>query len=458
MPNTWAGLVLAAGEGVRMNSQIPKPLHEIAEVPMLSYTVRSLERAGLARIVVVISESMAGSWLPRLKRIAPESIFKVQNSGKGTGAAPLFAKDALADAKNIVLRYSDVPFVSADTLEGMMRLHESSGALMTALTGKPRDIFGLGRVLRDEAGHPLKIVEAADLDDSTRGIEEANTGGYCFDTEWCFKSLENLKPVNGEIRLTDLLELASAQGKARSFSVTEAVEQVSVNSRMQLAQAERVFRSFQCERLMRSGVTVTDPQTTYVSSTAKVGRDTVILPGTHLMGDIEVGEDCVIGPNAVIKDSVILDKVRIEMANLEGCRINSRASVGPYCRVRDGSVIGSGASIGNCAEIKNSDIGKDVRIGHFSYVGDTSIGDKTNIGAGAVTCNFDGVKKHRTLIGKGVFVGSGVMMVAPLHIGENSMIGAGAVVTHDVERGSTVAGVPARPMSMKGTTVDRSTL
>ncbi len=451
--NQWAGVVLAAGRGTRMNSKLPKPFHTIADIPMLGHVVKCLEQSGISKIVVVVSKDIINFHKDKLKNAAPRATFTVQESDKGSGAAITFAKSACYTADNIVVAYCDVPFVSTATLSSMMKLHTQSVALMTILTGEPKNVIQLGRVIRNSNQELLKIVESKDLNEHQSKIKEANIGWYCFKANWLFSALKRLKPAaNSEIRLTDLLQHAVTEHRAKSVKASEPLENLSVNSRVELAEAETAFNTSICRKFMLNGVTIEDPNTTKISPLATIGQDTIIRSCTYILGNTHVGKECRIGPNTLIKNSVVDDFVEITMAHLEGSRVESHAFIGPFCRIRHKSTIGKNAFIGNCAEIKNSTIGSNSHVGHFSYVGDTHMGANANFGAGAVTCNFDGKSKSHTTIGDNAFIGSGSMLIAPVNIGSNAKIGAGSVVNKDVNPYSSVVGVPARPLKLRSKT------
>jgi bifunctional UDP-N-acetylglucosamine pyrophosphorylase/glucosamine-1-phosphate N-acetyltransferase len=295
-----------------------------------------------------------------------------------------------------------------------------------------------------------KVVEEAEATPQQKAICEVNTSWYCFDAAWLWEELGAVRTsAAGEKYLTDLVEAASARGKAATVVLADHVEALGVNDRTQLAQVERVMRERIRRRLMLSGVTMRDPDTTYVDSDVEIGPDTVLLPGNHIMAGTRIGAGCEIGPNSVLKDCRIGDGARVISSFVDGAEIGEGISVGPFSRIRPGTKIEPGAYIGNFAEIKNSNIGPGSHVGHFSYVGDTDIGKEVNIGAGTVTANYDGRNKHRTVIGDGAFVGSDSVIVAPVNIGEGAHTGAGSVVNRDVPAGETVVGVPAKPIAQR---------
>jgi bifunctional UDP-N-acetylglucosamine pyrophosphorylase/glucosamine-1-phosphate N-acetyltransferase len=307
--------------------------------------------------------------------------------------------------------------------------------------------------LRNKDGSPTRIVEDKDADDSERLINEINVGAYCFKADWLWPELQKLRRSNnetGEIYLVDLVERASKTGQ-RVFTVetSDQNEALGVNTRVHLAQAEQALRQRIRERHMLAGVTMLDPATTYIDSDSALSEDVTLYPNTSILGKTTVGRETVIGPGAIIADSRIGVGCKIGQSTIEGSVIEDRVDIGPYCHIRPGSRIESGVRLGNYVEVKNSRIGRDTQSGHFSYIGDAEVGRGVNIGAGAITCNYDGKRKHRTIIGDNAFIGSDTMLIAPVRIGRGSRTGAGAVVTHDVAPGDTVIGVPARVMKPK---------
>ena len=291
-------------------------------------------------------------------------------------------------------------------------------------------------------------MEEADADDAALAIDEFNAGYYCMDANVAWNLLENLTPsANGELYITDAVAAAVSAGRrVEAVVASEPSELIGVNDRAELAAAEAVLRARIRRRWMLDGVTMIDPDSTYIDSEVTIGQDTTIKPNTHLLGSTSIGIDAVIGPGTVLEDSRVGDGAQVISSHVESARIGERATVGPFSHLRPGAVIGPDAHIGNYAEVKDSVIGPGARIGHFSYVGDATVGAGANIGAGTVTCNYDGDAKHRTHIGENAFIGSGSMLVAPVSIGAGASTGAGSVVTHDVPPGARVAGVPARPM------------
>ena len=449
MNENWVGVVLAAGKGVRMRSSLPKTLHTVCGRPLVSHVVGSMRAAGIGRTVAVISKNMAAmAEVPAA--VGDDTVLAVQAEQLGTADALLSARESVAGASSILVGAGDMALVRPDTIRRMVSAHGETGSAVTVLTANVEKPFGLGRVVRDYAGQPLRVVEEVDADEETRAISEVNTSWYCFDSDWLWDRLAAVaKSPSGEKYLPDLVEAAAVEGGVAAVEAFEAVEAMGANDRVQLAAVEAAMRSRINAGLMKSGVTITDPATTYVDVGVTVRTDTVLLPGTRLTGKTSIGERCEIGPNSTIRDSAVGDDVRITASFVEESTVQSDVTIGPFSHLRPGAVIESGAHIGNYAEIKNSQIGSGTHVGHFSYVGDSSLGNDVNIGAGTVTANFDGETKHSTVIGEGAKIGSGTMIVAPVNIGAKARTGAGSVVTKDVEAGTTVVGVPARPIGKK---------
>jgi bifunctional UDP-N-acetylglucosamine pyrophosphorylase/glucosamine-1-phosphate N-acetyltransferase len=315
--------------------------------------------------------------------------------------------------------------------------------MLTAKSANPR---GFGRVLRDEAGQIVGIVEAAHATPEQLAIQELNVGAYIFEVVWLWANIPKL-PLSpkGEYYLTDLIAMAVDQGVViNSAQVESGHEIIGINTRSHLAEAEAALRQQINQKWMLAGVTMLDPERTYIEPRVEIGQDTIILPNTHLLGDTSIGSECIIGPNSSLRDSRVGDKCRIEQSVVEEAVLEDQVDVGPFAHLRSGAHLERGVHMGNFGEVKNSRLGPGVKMGHFSYIGDAQIGPDVNIGAGTITCNYDGKQKHKTEIGAGAFIGSDTMLVAPLRIGENARTGAGAVVTKNVPDDSVAVGVPAR--------------
>ena len=450
--NSWVGVILAAGVGSRMRSSIPKPLHTLCGRTLIEQTVRTLREAGIERVVIVASPILAAD--PQLLEIVDGDTDKgvtvaIQNEPRGTGHALLSASDAASEATHILVANADMPLITADTVRSMLATHTDLNASITLLTGKGDVPPGFGRVKRHSEGHVIEIVEEADADEAALSIDEFNAGYYCMNTDVAWSLLAGLEPsAKGEIYITDVVSAAVKSGApVEAVLVSDLSEVAGINDRTELAAAEAVMRARILRHWMLKGVTMIDPDATYIDSGVSIGQDTTIKPGSHLLGETQIGMDVVIGPDTVLEDTSVNDGAVVISSHAESAVIGERATIGPFSHLRPGSVIGPDAHIGNYAEIKDSVIGSGAKIGHFSYVGDTTVGAGANIGAGTVTCNYDGDVKHQTLIGENAFIGSGTMLVAPVSIGPGASTGAGSVVIHDVPPGERVAGVPARSIS-----------
>jgi bifunctional UDP-N-acetylglucosamine pyrophosphorylase / glucosamine-1-phosphate N-acetyltransferase len=354
-----------------------------------------------------------------------------------------------ADVEHVLVIGADTPLVSAESLSAVAA--SIPPAVMGLVASHVREPRGYGRVLLDEPGRALRIVEEADTTSEERGINLVNGMIFAFDARWLRATLPSVPPsAVGEIYLTTLVDLATQSG--RLVSVVEAPDEgeiLGVNTRSQLADAEALLRQRVNRRLMDAGVTLIDPASTFIDDSVAVGQDVVIRPNTHLRGRTLVGDGCVLGPGTEIVDSHLGENVRIWWSVVEGAQVGDGVTIGPYGRIRPGTVLDAESAIGSFAEVKNSHVGARTQMHHFSYLGDAEVGTDVNIGAGAITCNYDGRDKHPTVIGSNVFVGSDTMLIAPVKLGDRAMTGAGSVVTRDVPADTAVVGVPARPITRK---------
>ena len=440
---SWAAVILAAGKGSRMKSKLPKVLHPVCGRPMLSHVIYAVTQAIHGRLAVVVP--------PNSKDISGQidaSIACVeQHQANGTGHALLQSEPVLGGrATHVLVAYGDTPLLLSATLSQMMRRHESSDAAVTLLTAFLDSPHGLGRIIRNGDGTIVDIVEDVDADESQSSVHEINAGVYAFRADWLWPALRKLAPsTSGEYYLTGLVKLAASSGMlADSLASHDSTEVLGVNTRLDLAQAEQIMRRRILDRWMLEGVTIVDPLTAYIDASVEIGSDTVIHPNTAIKGASSVGNRCELGPNSTVVDSVIGDDCRVVASVLEGAHLDSSVHVGPFSHLRPATFLERNVHIGNYVEVKNSRIGQDTAMGHFSYVGDADVGSNVNIGAGAITCNFDGEKKHRTVIEDGAFIGSDTMLVAPLRVGARASTAAGSVVTRDVPADSLAVGVPAR--------------
>ncbi len=448
--DVWAGVVMAAGAGTRMKSKTPKVLHKLCGRELLTFPVEALKDAGIGRVVVVVSSDNVEG----IKALLGDSVqYALQDRPLGTGHALLQAAPLLGgQAEHVVVLNGDSPLVRPETLESLCARHLSGGSAITLLSAPSWPDEGMAMIVRDGDGQVTRIVEAKDMtgDEGTKTFE-ANGGAYCFRAEWLWENLPRVEkaPV-GEFYLTTLVSMAAAQVAGVQAVVSqEAQEVLGINDRRQLARAEAAMRQRIRDRWMREGVTMLDPASTFVDASAVIGQDTVIYPNTMILGRSQVGSDCLIGPSTLIQDSHIGDGCKVVASVLEEAVMEESVDMGPFAHLRPGAYLETGVHLGNFAEVKNSRLGRDVTMGHFGYVGDASIGAGVNLGAGLVTCNYDGVQKHRTVVEEGAFIGCDTMFVAPVKIGAGAVTGAGAVVTKDVPPHRLAVGVPAKIVESK---------
>jgi bifunctional UDP-N-acetylglucosamine pyrophosphorylase/glucosamine-1-phosphate N-acetyltransferase len=437
-------VILAAGLGTRMKSARPKVLHEIGGRPMLVWAVESARQAIEGGKLVVVIRPEAKSAV--LEILGPQATFALQPERLGTGHAALQAAHALAGTKLVLVTSADMPLLRPETLRGLVETQRRNEGPLTLLAAQADSPRGFGRIVRDGSGHVIAVVEEAAATQEQLLLREVNVGAYCFRADWLWDALRRL-PLSpkGEYYLTDVVGIAVADGKSVGVvGAEDPHEVIGVNTREHLAEAEAALRSRILRQWMLAGVTLQDTASTYIGPDVILGTDTVVLANTHLEGKTSVGAGCTLGPNTLIRDSILGDGCTVEASVLEGARLDEQVEVGPFAHLRPGAHLMRGVHMGNFGEVKDSTLGPGTKMGHFSYVGDAEIGPKVNIGAGTVTCNYDGEKKSPTTIGEGAFIGSDTMLVAPVEVGKGARTGAGAVVTKDVPDDSVAVGVPAR--------------
>jgi bifunctional UDP-N-acetylglucosamine pyrophosphorylase/glucosamine-1-phosphate N-acetyltransferase len=437
-----ACIVLAAGESKRMKSATSKALHALCGVPLLSRVLRTLAELEASPVVVVVAPDAAD--VMRLAE-AHGAVTCVQPEPLGTGHATLQAADLLEGfAGTVLLTCVDIPLLRAETLTDLVERHRSAQAAATILTAEYEDPTGYGRIVRGADGSVAAIVEHRDADEQTRSIREINSSVYCFRSPLLFELARQIGSENeqGEQYLTDVIEMMVERGeRVEAVIVEEPQEIAGINDRVQLAEAERVLRDRTRERLMREGVTLVDPPTVYIDDEVAIGCDTVVWPCTFILGDSAIGCGCTIGPHATIDNCRVGDRVQILHGSLvRDSQIGNEAQIGPFAHIRQDSRVDKGARAASFVELKNAEVGKGTKITHFSYLGDAVVGPEANVGAGAVTCNYDGFRKHRTIIGKGAFIGTNASLVAPLKVGDGAYIGAGSTITKDVPAGALAVG------------------
>jgi bifunctional UDP-N-acetylglucosamine pyrophosphorylase/glucosamine-1-phosphate N-acetyltransferase len=426
-------IILAAGEGKRMRSRQPKVLHRLCGRPLIGYPLR-IARTLADRIVIVVppnADEVAALAGPDVRTV-------VQRERLGTGHAALQAREACGDGTILVLP-GDMPLLTAETIERLVRHHSAAGAAATLLTAVVDSPYGYGRVLR-QRGRVTRIVEERDATDDQKKINEIGTSVYCFDARKLWPALAEVRPDNeqGEHYLTDVVGILLRSGaRIEAVTVPDAAEAVGINDRRQLAAVAAIQRRRILDHLMESGVTILDPASTYIEDTVTIGADTVVYPQVVLEGTTEIGGECVIGSGCHVSASRIGDRVRLKpYCVLTDAVVEEEAELGPFCHLRPQVHIGARARIGNFVELKKSRIGRGTKANHLAYIGDATVGDNVNIGAGAITCNYDGQAKHETKIGDQAFIGTNASLVAPLTIGEGAYIGSGSVITKDVPPGA----------------------
>jgi len=437
------GIILAAGQGTRMRSDLPKVLHPLGGCPLIEYSVSNIRKITDYKPVVIV-----GHGAQEVKNLLGEGVdYVFQEPQLGTGHAVQQAENLLkGDVDIIVVVTADMPLLTEKTLKRLLDIQLEKNPALALLTTLSEDSYGFGRILRDPGGKVYEIVEEAHATEEQLKIKELNASVYCFDANWLWEALPRI-PISakGEYYLTDLVGIAVKDGLAvEAFVIEDNQETLGINTRAHLAEAEAIIRKRINMEWMLAGVTILDPVTTYIERDVIIGQDTVIYPNTFLRGNTQVGAGCVIGPNTIIQDTRIGDQCQVLSSTVEMAILENNVDVGPYAHLRKGAHLAKGVHMGNFGEVKNSYIGPGSKMGHFSYIGDATLGSGVNIGAGTITCNFDGESKHPTEIGEGSFIGSDTMLVAPIKIGAHSRTGAGSVVTKDVPANTVVVGVPAR--------------
>ena len=442
----FVGIVLAAGEGLRMKSRVPKVLHRLCGKELIRYPVELLERLGIDRTVVVVSPGNQDS----IKQVLGDSVeYAVQPSKTGTAGAAECAMEMLrGTVEQVLIMGSDSPLVSMESVQHLAERHLIEERQMSILSGIVRDGKGLGRIDRVQDSKQSVIGILEETDDLRRPAEsiEVNAGVYCFQAAWLYDNLGIVSSEHGTERyLPGLAAIAAGQGKSVFASGSgDPVELLGINNRVELANLENIQRRRIRERLMLEGVTISNPDSVTIDADVTIAKDTVILPNTLILGDTVIGSGCEVGPGSVIKSSVIGDDCRITLSVVEDAVMESTSDIGPFSHLRPGAYLESGVHIGNYVEVKESHFATGATMGHFGYIGDAFIGTNANVGAGTVTCNYDGKEKHRTIVEKEAFVGCDTMLVAPVRVGAKAITGAGAVVTKDVPPAGLVVGVPAR--------------
>ncbi len=426
------GIVMAAGKGTRMKSERPKALMPLLGKPLTAHVLTALEEAGISPIIVVV-----GHGAEEVKSALGDRYhYALQTEQLGTGHACMQAVPHIPEtATEVVVCAGDSPLVTAEALRTLWEYHRAHDADATVATALMENPTGYGRIVRDGEGKVCGIVEEKDATPEQKAIREVCTSFYCFKVSALREFLPRLSNQNaqGEYYLTDVIGLiAQAGGTVLTWQSPDPSLLMGVNNRWELAQAGEALRMRILKQLCLSGVTVVDPHTTYIEVGVQIGHDTVIEPNTHLKGNTVVGANCVLGPDLYLQDSMVGDSCHLFRSHIVQAQIESDVSVGPFAHLRPGTVLKRGARVGDFVEIKNTTVGEGTKVLHLTYLGDATVGTSTNIGAGTITCNYDGLRKHRTVIGDRVFVGSHATLVAPLTIENDSYIAAGSTITEDV--------------------------
>ncbi len=419
-----------------MKSEYPKVMHKVAGQPMVMHVVAAARRAGIPRIILVlghgrqqVEKALDGKGLE----------FVVQEEQLGTGHALMQAEKLVDPSDTVLVLCGDTPLLKADTLCALLSYHRERQAQATVLSTRLADPVGYGRIIRDEEGRLERIVEEKDATDEIKSVDEINSGLYCFEAQAVFQALKEVKPDNAqkEYYLTDVLPIMMKKGlKVEVFFHPVAEEVYGINDRVQLAYAEKIMRQRKNRELMNNGVTMLDPDSTFIDAEVEVGTDTIIYPFTIIEGSTRIGSGCVIGPGTHIIESVVGDGVIIERSKLMECEVGDGCNIGPFGYIRPGTVLGQGVKVGDFVEIKKSVIGDGSKVPHLAYVGDAQVGKRVNIGAGTITCNYDGRYKHLTVIEDEAFIGSNTNLVAPVRIGRGAITGAGSTITKEVPPGA----------------------
>lgn len=425
-------IVLAAGQGTRMKSKLYKVLHPVCGKPMVRHVIDELKQIGADQIITVV-----GHGADEVKNeLKDDSEFVLQEQQLGTAHAVMQARDLLQDKEGLTLVVcGDTPLLKADTIKAMIDYHINNHSKATILTAVAEDPTGYGRVIRNEQGYVEKIVEHKDASDEEKAVKEINAGTYCFDNASLFHALQKVTNNNAqnEYYLPDVIGILKDAGQTvTAFKTNEFTEIFGINDRVALAQAGKIMQQRINEKHMRNGVTIIDPEQTYIDATVVIGQDTVIYPGTMVKGNTVIGTDCIIGPNSEILNCDIGNRTSIRQSVTHDSKIGSDVQIGPFAHIRPQSLIHDEVRIGNFVEIKKTEFGRKSKASHLSYIGDANVGSNVNIGCGSITVNYDGVNKFKTIIKDGAFIGCNSNLVAPVEIGEGAYVAAGSTITDNV--------------------------
>nr|WP_286207895.1 bifunctional UDP-N-acetylglucosamine diphosphorylase/glucosamine-1-phosphate N-acetyltransferase GlmU [Clostridium caldaquaticum] len=446
--------ILAAGEGKRMKSDTPKVLHKVCGKEMVNHVIDIMRKAGIEDVNVIV-----GKGAEKVKEGTKDRnvSYSFQEAQLGTGHAVKSAKDFLSSKSGTVAIFTgDAPLIKEETVKEFIAFHENGGFKATILTSVIDDAAHYGRVIRDENGDVLKIVEAKDCNEEELKVQEINAGMYCFDIELLLESLEKLTNNNaqGEYYITDVIGILKSEGFKVGAMITDYEETIGVNSRVELAEAEAILRDRINRKHMENGVTIIDPKSTYIGSDVEIGRDTIIYPGNVIEGKTVIKENCTLYPNSRIADSTIEAGVDIQSSVIIESYIGEGTTVGPFAYIRPETNIGKNARIGDFVEIKKSTIGDNTKVSHLTYIGDAEVGSGCNFGCGTVVVNYDGKKKYKTKIGNNVFIGCNTNLVAPVEVKDNAYTAAGSTITSEVPEDS-LAVARAKQVNIEGWVVKK---
>ncbi|MCH5210615.1 MAG: bifunctional UDP-N-acetylglucosamine diphosphorylase/glucosamine-1-phosphate N-acetyltransferase GlmU [Oscillospiraceae bacterium] len=428
----FTSIILAAGMGTRMKSKMPKVIHRVCGKPLCKWVIDASKKAGADRVCAIV-----GHKAEMVKETLGDVCeYALQAEQKGTGHAVMQAADFINEAKGeVVILNGDTPLVTAQAIEDAVAYHKSCGNQATVITAVLDDATGYGRIVRNSDGNVMKIVEQKDANDEEKKINEINSGMYVFDAESLSYALTKLTPNNaqGEYYLTDTLEiLLDAGKKVGGFAISDNDEIRGINDRVQLSEAEKIMRKRINEMHMRNGVTMRDPESVYIEDDVEIGSDTEICPNVTLKSGTRIGSDCTIGSGSVLDRAIIHDKADILSSVILQSEVGEETHVGPFAYIRPNCKVGKDVKVGDFVEIKNSNIDDGTKISHLTYIGDSDVGKRVNFGCGTVTCNYDGSKKYRTVIGDDCFVGCNTNFVSPINVGDGSYIAAGSTITEDI--------------------------
>ena len=437
-------VLLAAGQGTRMKSDLPKVLHPLCGKPMVWHVMEALKTATTEKPVVIVGHGAEAVQ----KYLGETADCVLQEPQLGTGHAAMQAESLLKDKSDMVIvTYADMPLLRGETFSRLVETQRLNPGPLSLLTVVAQDPRGFGRIVRNPDKTVQAIVEEYVATPEQQQIRELNVGAYCFRADWLWNALHRIEknPKKGEYYLTDILEIAVRDNlPAQAVVHDDFIETIGINTRVHLSEAEAAMRRRINREHMLNGVSMMNPEVTYIDAGVKIGRDTLLMPNTYVHGKTEIGEGNVIGPNTMIRNSSIGNRCKVLASDLEDALLEDDVDMGPFARLRKGAHLKSHVHMGNFGEIKDSTLDEGVKMGHFSYIGNATIGANTNIGAGTITANYDGEKKNPTEIGEDVFIGSDTMLVAPLKLGDGARTGAGAVVTKNVPEDTLVVGMPAR--------------